>query len=68
MEEEKVRLLIISPLAERDIRQIKEYIESEGYPYNASKFLVRMYSFIESLYIYPLVHSECHFRKIQKKK
>lgn len=55
------------PFAERDIRQIKEYIESEGYPLNASKFLDRMYSFIESLYIYPLVHSECHFRKFKRR-
>ena len=66
-EKEKVRIIIIQLLAEKNIREIKDYIVEEGYPENAEKFILRMASYIQSIYVFPFVHSECRNKKFNKR-
>lgn len=65
MEGEEIKLVVIKPSAEKDIQVIIDYIESEGYPLNAAKFMLRMHSFIESFYLSPLIQSQCRFKKFK---
>lgn len=65
MERAEEKIVIITPLAEKDIQDICDYIYSEGFPLNAEKFMTRMYSFIETINVFPLIHSPCRNKKFK---
>ena len=60
-----MKLVVIKPSAERDIEDIGDYIYLEGYPLNATKFMLRMYFFIETFNVFPLIHSPCRNKKFK---
>lgn len=65
MERAEEKIVIITPLAEKDIQDICYYIYSEGYPLNAEKFMTRMYSFIEIFNVFPIIYSPCRCKNFK---
>lgn len=57
--------VIVKERALEQIEAIRDYIISEGYPFNAAKFIERLSSYIQSINVFPFVHSPCRFKKFK---
>lgn len=51
--------VLISKKANNDMLHVLEYISEQGFPYTASKFLLRMEAFVNSLGTYSEKYKKC---------
>lgn len=51
--------VLISRKANNDMLQVLDYISKQGFPYTASKFILRMEAFVNSFGINPEKYKKC---------